>query len=43
MIFGLFRIGGYTMQVNGFKPGSNITIVNTYYKRFKNEAGKMKE
>ena len=31
------------MQVNGFKPGSNITIVNTYYKRFKNEAGKMKE
>lgn len=31
------------MQLNGFKPGDNITIINTYYKRFTDEQNKMRE
>jgi len=31
------------LNLKGFKPGDNITILNTYYKRFKDESNKLGE
>ena len=44
MIFGTFRKGrGTFMRIINFKEGSNLTIVNTYFKKFKDYEGKYKE
>ena len=31
------------MQLHGFKDGDNITIMNTFYKRFRDDDDKLKD